>query len=141
MKLTVTRVNVWAAEIEDKPGALAEKLAVLSDAGANLAFVLSRRAPELPMAGVVFLTPLKGPRQIRAARKVGFLKADGLYSIQVEGTDRPGTGVRITQALADAGLNLRGYSAAVVSKCFVAYLALDAAADAAKAARILRKLK
>ncbi len=59
MKLDVTRVNVWAASIKDRSGALAEKLAALAQAGANLGFVLARRAPDKPGTGVVFLTPLK----------------------------------------------------------------------------------
>ena len=140
MKLDATRVHVWAAEIEDRPGALAEKLAALSQAGANLEFVLSRRAPELPMAGVVFVTPLKGARQIRAARNEGFLKTDGLHSIRIEGRDRPGIGVQITRRLAEAGINLLGHTATVVGKRFVTYLALDTSAEATKALRILRKL-
>ena len=46
----------------------------------------------------------------------------------------------MTQALADAGINLRGLSAAALGKKFVCYLALDKAADAAKAIRVLKKV-
>ena len=44
MALTVGRVTVWAASIDDRPGGLAERLTALADAGANLEFVISRRA-------------------------------------------------------------------------------------------------
>ena len=60
MDLFVERVDVWAATIEDKPGGLADVLAVLRDAGANLQFIIARRAPDLPGNGVVFVTPLQG---------------------------------------------------------------------------------
>jgi hypothetical protein len=40
--------------------------------------------------------------------------------------------------LADAGLNLRGLSAASLGNKFVAFLAFDSAADAASASRVLR---
>jgi len=48
--------------------------------------------------------------------------------------------LNILEALSAHGLNLRGFTAAAVGKKFVWYVALDTAADAAKAMRILRKL-
>jgi hypothetical protein len=49
-------------------------------------------------------------------------------------------GAKLTQALAEAGLNLRGLSAAALGKRYVTHLALDTAADAARAAAVLKKL-
>jgi hypothetical protein len=43
-------------------------------------------------------------------------------------------------ALALAALNRRGFSAAAIGRAFVAHVALDSAADAAKAVRVLKKL-
>ena len=40
----VERVDVWAATIEDKPGGLARVLAELREEGADLQFIISRRA-------------------------------------------------------------------------------------------------
>src|SRR5579862_9412084 len=76
MKLEITRSDVWAAAIEDHPAGLEEKLAALAAAGANLEFVIGRRTPELPGKGVVFVTPLKGPAQLKVAKAAGFKKAD-----------------------------------------------------------------
>jgi hypothetical protein len=140
MKLKATRVDVWAASIKDRPGGLAGKLAALAEAGANLEFVVARRAPDKPGTGVVFVAPVTGGRRTRAARKAGFSKALGLHSVRVEGPDKPGLGARMSQVLADAGLNLRGLSAAAIGKRFVAYLAFDAAKDSAKAVGVLRRL-
>ncbi len=140
MALDVARVDVWAASLEDRPGGLAEKLAALADAGAQLEFVISRRAPDKPGTGVVFLTPLKGAAQLRAAKQAGFEKTKSLHSVRVAGPDKPGLGARITQALADAGLNLRGLSAAAIGKRCVVHLALDSSADASKAVRVLKAL-
>ena len=140
MALNVTRADVWAASIEDRPGGLAEKLAALAEAGAQLEFVIARRASEKPGTGVVFLTPLKGAAQIRAAKKAGFEKTKSLHSLRVEGPDQPGLGAKMTQALAQAGINLRGLSAAAIGRRCVVHLALDSTADAAKAARLLKRL-
>lgn len=140
MKLNVTRADVWAATIEDRPGGVHEKLAALSSAGANLEFVVSRRAPDQPGKGVVFVTPLKGAKQTKAAEAAGFRKSAGLQSLRIEGADKPGVGTAMTKALAEAGINLRGLSGAAIGPRFALYLALDKPEDAAKAARLLKKL-
>ncbi len=140
MALKVTRVDVWVASIVDRPGGLAQKLGALADAGAELEFIIARRAPEKPGTGVVFLTPLKGAAQLRAAKKARFRKTKNLHSVRVEGQDKPGLGARLTQALAERGVNLRGLSAGVIGRRFVAHFALDSSADAAKALRILKKV-
>jgi predicted amino acid-binding ACT domain protein len=140
MAMDVSRVDVWVAGMKDKPGALADKLAALADAGANLAFVLARRAPDKPGTGVVFLAPLSGRKQLAAAKKAGFHKSRSLHSVRVQGTDKPGLGAAMTEALADAGINLRGLSATTIGRRCAVYFAFDTTADAAKAARVLKKL-
>ena len=140
LSLFVSRTDTWAATIEDRPGGLADKLAALAEAGANLEFLIARRAPEQRGNGVAFVTPLKGARQIKAAKAAGFQKTESLHSIRVEGADKPGMGAKLTRALAEAGINLRGLSAAAIGKRYVTLLALDSAQDAAKAAAVLKKL-
>jgi hypothetical protein len=141
MKVNASRTDVWAATIEDRPGGLADKLDALAEAGANLEFIISRRTPEQPGKGVVFVAPLKGAKVVKAARDAGFQKSDSLHSVRLEGTDKPGTGAALSKALADAGLNLRGFSAAAFGKRFVVYLAFDVPQDAAKAVSVLKKIK
>jgi hypothetical protein len=89
---------------------------------------------------VVFVTPLKGAKQIKAAEAAGFQKTESLHSLRVEGADKPGMGAKLARALADAGINLRGLSAAALGKQSVTHLALDTARDAAKAVAVLKKL-
>ena len=140
MALKVSRVDVWATGLKDKPGRMADKLASLADAGANLQFVVARRAPDKPGTGVVFVTPLTGAKQLKAAKKAGFLKTKALKSVRAEGADKPGVGAKVTQALANADINMRGFSAAAIGKKFVCYIAVDKTADATKTVRILRKV-
>jgi hypothetical protein len=139
MPYEITKVDVWAATIKDQPGGLAAKLEALADAGASLEFVIARRAPESPGKGVVFVAPIRGAAQQGAARKAKFRKAKSLCSLRVSGSDKAGLGARITQAIADAGINMRGLSAAALGRKCVVYFAFDSAADASKAARVLRK--
>ncbi len=140
MKLTVSKTDVWAATIEDRPGGLAEKLEGLASAGANVEFIVARRAPERQGQGVVFVAPLKGAKQTKAAEAGGFQKTDSLHSVRVEGTDKPGMGAKLTKALAAAGINLRGLSGAALGTRFICYLALDSADDAAQAVKTIKKL-
>ncbi len=140
MAFKVERVDTWVASIEDQPGSLASKLGALADAGVNLEFVIARRAAEKPGQGVVFVTPIAGASGRRAARQAGLEKTKSLHTVRIEGADRTGQGAKIAQALASKGLNLRGLSAAAIGNKFVTHIALDSAADAAKAVRTLKAL-
>jgi predicted amino acid-binding ACT domain protein len=55
------------------------------------------------------------------------------------GPDQPGIAAELTLKLADGGLNLRGFSAAVIGTQFFAYVAVDSLDDASKAMEILEK--
>jgi hypothetical protein len=140
MALKVQRIDTWAAPLEDTPGSLATKLDALCQVGVNLEFVIARRAPDKPGTGVVFVTPIQGAAGRRAAQRVGFQKTESLHTVRVQGPDKRGRGASMTQVLATGGLNLRGVSAAAIGSKFTAYIALDTAADATKAVRLLRML-
>ena len=131
--------NVWAASVRDKAGGLSRLLAGLRDAGADLDFVIARRTEEKPSTGVVFVTPLRGDREIAAAARLGFNVTNSVHSVRVEGENRPGVAAEVTEKLAAAGINLRGFSAAVIGARFIFYIGLDSAADAAKAVNTLQQ--
>ncbi len=137
MATIVKRVDVWATGLKDEPGALASKLTALSEAGADLDFVVARRSPEKPGTGVVFVAPIRGDDQVQAAGTVGFSAANSLHAVHVEGDNRPGVGAELTSRLAKVGVNIRGFSAAVIGARFVAYIAFDTPDDAAKAVDVL----
>lgn len=134
------RVETWAASLEDRPGALAVKLQTLAAAGVNLEFIIARRTSEGKGKGVVFVTPIRGAKQVGAAGAAGFVQTNSLHTLRAEGADRRGVAAKILTTVADLGLNLRGFSAAAIGKKFVCHLALDTEADAVKAAQVLKKL-
>ena len=139
MDLIVERVDVWDASIKDEPGGLAQTLAALREAGADLNFILARRSPEKPGTGVVFVTPLSGDAEIQAATTLGFNVVRRVHSVRVEGENKAGVAVEIASMLAAEGINLRGFSAAVIGVRFIMYLGLDNAADAVQAVKILQQ--
>ncbi len=140
MALTVSKVEIWAGDIPDKIGGLSHTLAALANAGANLECVIARRQPEKPGTGVVFVTPIKGRKARETAGKWGLIPARDIATLRVEGPDQPGLGGRITAAVAEAKVNVRGISATTLGNKFICYIGFDKAADADKAAKIIRKL-
>ena len=140
MSFTVTKVDIWSAKIDDKPGGLARVLGAIGNAGASLECVIARRDAAKSGTGVVFLTPVKGAAARKSAQAQGVGPSKNLATLKLEGDDTPGLGAHIAAAIADAGINLRGVSAAVVGRKFVAYLGFDNAADATKAGRALKKV-
>lgn len=138
MAYNISKVAVWVATIRDRPGGVAEKLSALQKARANLDFVIARR--DKPGRGLLFLAPLKKAKQTRAAKKARIRRATWMHSLRVVGPDRPGLGAKVSTALAEAGINMRGLSAAAMSRKSVVYFAFDSAADATKATRILKKI-
>ncbi len=140
MRLDISRVDVWAASIEDRPGGLAEKLDALAQAGVDLEFIIARRAPDKPGTGVVFVTPIRGPGQTRAARAAGFERTESLNAVRIGTGNKPGFGAELTTQLAAAGLNLRGLSGATIGNRAVFHLGFDSSADANKAMRSLKQM-
>jgi len=139
MDLLVNRVEVWAASTVDKPGGLSALLNGLYEAGADLDFVIARRAPDEPGTGVVFLTPIRGDREVEAASTLGFNLTSSIDSVRVEGDNVPGAAARLAELIADAGINIRGFSVAVIGPRYIAYIGFDSSSDAEKAAEIIKE--
>jgi hypothetical protein len=140
MDLLVEREDVWAASMDDKPGALAAVLSALASAGVDLDFAIVRRAPEKPGTGVIFVTPLRGDREIQAAAAVGFAVTSRLRSVRVEGPNEPGVAATLASVIGDAGVNMRGFSAASLGTRFVAHIGVDTAEDEKKVVKLLADL-
>lgn len=132
MAFDIAKIDIWVGELPDRPRALQAKLEVLAGAGANLEFVIARRGGR--GKAVVFMAPIKGAAQIRAAEDACLKKAESMYALRIEGPNQAGLGERITRALADAGLNLHGVSAAAIGGRSVTYVRF-ASTEALRAAR------
>ncbi len=138
MPYSVSKLEVWTGDIEDRAGGLAAKLDPLADAGANLKCVIARRQPHRPGKGVVFLGPVSGAKAKKAAATAKLKPAKDIAALRVEGPNKAGAGRQMMRVLAHAGINLRGISAVVLGNKFVAMLAFDRAADANRAANLLQ---
>lgn len=141
MAYEISRTEVWSGELADQPGALAGKLEALERAGANLDFVIVRplASPSggAMAAGVLFVAPLVGSEQQRAAEEAGLRRSVGMHVLRLIGPDRPGLGAAIARHLASAGLNIAGLSAAAIDERCIFYLRFASEEDVRRAAQVL----
>ena len=134
------RVHVWSCEVPDEPGAVAAKLAYLAQASANLEYIFTKRLPDKPGRGVLFVAPVTGPMQVRAAKAADLHEVDTPVVRRIEGDNEAGLGHQLTQKWALAGITLQGLTMAVLGDKFVGYAAFDNVNEANRAAQILADL-
>lgn len=140
MRLRINKVQVWSADIPDRPGAAAAKLERLARAGIDLAFIFTRPHPRDPDLGILFVAPIEGPEQTQTARDIGLAPASDVAMLAVTGDNQAGIGYELMSRLAVAGINLRGLSISTLGDRFAAYLAFDNADTAALGLRVLASL-
>jgi hypothetical protein len=139
MGMFVERVEVWAAPIADKPGALSMILQGMREAGADLNFIVARRSPDKPGSGVIFITPIRGDREVEAASTLGFNLTNSVDAVCVEGDNKAGVTAELSEMISGLGINVRGLSVAVIGTRFKAYFGFDNPADAEAAVNVLRE--
>ncbi len=140
MSFKLDRVHVWAGEVADQAGGVAAKLAFLAQAGANLEYIYTRRQPDKPGTGILYVAPVSGPLAVRAAKSAGLHEANEPIVLRVEGDNAAGLGHRLTNQWAAEGLSLGGLMMSVLGDKFVGYVSFDTTADANRAAAILGDL-
>ena len=138
MAYTVKKVETWVGDTLNQPGTLARLLEALTEAGAELEFIIARRVTE--RTSRIFVAPLRTKKQRLAAAAVGLVPAVSMHALRIEGPDRKGLGAAMARAISAAGLNIRGASAAKLGRKSVVYLAFKEEAEVRSAAQILRKL-
>jgi hypothetical protein len=140
MSFKFDQIHVWSCEVPDQAGGVAAKLAFLAQAGANLEYVYTRRLPDKPGTGVLYVAPVTGPSQVRAARQANMSETRSPVVRRIEGDNQAGLVHRLTQQWAIAGISFQSLTMAVLSDKFVGYAAFDTVGDANRAAQILADL-
>src|SRR5206468_2332130 len=75
MAVTVKRITLWRADVDNHPGALARTLEPLAQAGADLRLVMGYRLPQTPERAAIELYPVSGKRATAAAAQAGLAEA------------------------------------------------------------------
>jgi hypothetical protein len=141
MGFKLDRVHVWAGEVADRAGGTAAKLAALAQAEANLELVFTQRLTNKSGAGILYVAPVTGSTQVKAARAAGLAEVHDPVVLRIEGDNEAGLAHRVTQQWALASISFQGLTMAVLGNKFVGYAMFDSTADANKAAAILGDLE
>ena len=137
MSFKMDRVHVWAVEVKDEPGGVAAKLATLAEAAANLDYVYTQRFPDRPGEGILYVAPITGTEQVKAAKAAGMHEVADPIVMRIEGDNTAGLAFRLKQEWARAGINLHGAIMTVLGTKFVGFITFDTVQDANRAAMIL----
>jgi hypothetical protein len=140
MAVTVKRITLWRGEVPNRAGALAEVLGPLSAAGANLGVAMGYRIPGQADRAVIEIAPVTGKKVAAAAAQAG-LAASAIPTLLAVGDDKPGLGHAMSQAIADAGINMSFLVAQAIGRKFTAIIGFENETDAAKAAPLVKKAK
>ena len=140
MSFKFDRVHVWSGEVMDQAGGVASKLSFLARADANLEYVFTKRLPDRPGSGVLYVAPVTGASQVRSAKAAGLHETEHPVVYRIEGDNETGLAHRLTQQWAIAGISFQSLTMAVLEDKFVGYAAFDSVADANRAAQILADL-
>jgi len=137
MPVKVKKITLWRKELENRTGTLAETLAPVAKAGADLQVVMGYCYPGDRTKAAVELFPVANKKATAAAQAAG-LSASGIPALHVEGDNRTGLGHAIARALADAGVNLDFLVAQVIGRKYSAILGFENDADAEKASALIK---
>lgn len=139
MAVTVKRITLWRADVDNRPGVLATRLEPLAAAGADLRLVMGYRFPNAPDHSAIELYPVTGKKAVAAAQQTGLDEAAHIPCLLVEGDNRPGLGAAIARGLADAGVNIAFLMAQVIGRRFSAAIGFDDENGAKQAVRIIKE--
>jgi hypothetical protein len=138
MPVTVKNIVLWRKEVENQPGILATALEPFAKGGADLHVVMGYRYPGSEGKAAIELYPITG-RKLTNAAKAARMEASSIPTLLVEGDNRPALGHAITQAIAEAAINVAFLVAQVIGRRYSAVIGFETAEDAKKAATLIKK--
>lgn len=139
MAVSVKKVTLWRREVDNRPGALADALRPLASAKVDLQVCMGYRIPGHENHAVVELAPVTGKKATSAAAGAGLTAASAIPTLLVVGDNRPGLGHDLAKAIAGAGINMAFLMALVVGRRYASIVGFEREADAATAARLIKK--
>lgn len=137
MAYRITKEFVCGGAVKDSTAALAQTLRKLSTGGLDLEMIVSRR--DQSGWALMFVSPLRSEEEMTVAESVGLRREGTLQTLRIEGPDAHGLGARIATALADAGIEIRGYWALALGDRTVTDIAFDDEEDQEKARQVLER--
>lgn len=130
MSITVKKVVVWRAEVQNRPGEMARALEPLVRHDLQLVIGYQGR--------VIDVAPVVGPKARAAAERAGF-RPRPTSTILVEGDNRPGLCFAAARALGDAGVSMDSVVGQVIGRKYRALFGFATDVDARRAATVIKR--
>ena len=138
MAISIKKVTLWRAEVENKPGVLSGVLAPLAEVGADLQVVMGYRYADEENKAAIEVCTVSGKKSATAASKAG-LTASTIPTLLVQGDNSPGMGHAIAQIIAEAGINVMFLVAQVIDTRFSAVMGFEDEAASKQATALIKK--
>ncbi len=138
MPVTVKKITLWRAEVDNQPGTLANIVGPLAKAGADLKVLMGYRIHGSGGKAAIEVCPIAGKKLVAAAQAVGLIPS-ATPTLLVEGDDKPGLGYATAQAVAGAGINFAFFVAHVIGRRYSVVMGFETEDDAKKAAPVIKK--
>ena len=138
MAVSIKKVTLWRAEVENRPGVLSGVLGPLADVGADLQVVMGYRYPGDEDKAAIEVCPVSGKKSTTIASEAG-LAASAIPTLLVQGDNRPGLGHAIAAALAEAEINVTFLVAQVIDERFSAVIGFEDEAASKQATALIKK--
>lgn len=138
MRIRVTPITLWRAEVDNQPGALARILEPLASVRADLKVVMGYRLPGDHARAAIEIYPVRGTRVMSAARAAGLSEA-AVPALLIEGDNRAGLGHAIASHLAAAGINVEFLVGQVCGARYSTVIGFENSNDAAGAAPLVKQ--
>jgi len=139
MALAIKKIILWRAEVDNRPGALATTLEPVAQAGVDLKVVMGYRHPAAEGKAAIEVFPISNKKAATAGSAAG-LAASEIPALLVEGDNKPGSGYKIAQGIAAAGVNMAFFMAQVIGRKFAAVIGFETEDDAQKAIPAIKSI-
>ncbi len=138
MAVSIKKITLWRAEVENKPGVLSSVLGPLAEAGADLQVVMGYRYSGDENKAAIEVCPIKGKKPAAVAGNAGLAACD-IPTLLVEGDNRPGMGHAIAEAIAAAGINVTFLVALVIGTRYAAVIGFQDEDESKEATTLIKK--
>ncbi|HEV8660601.1 MAG TPA: hypothetical protein VGS96_18505 [Thermoanaerobaculia bacterium] len=139
MTISVQKINLWRAEMEDQPGTLASVIEELAHSGADVEVVMGYSYPAERRTAVIEVFPVTSPRTASVAQQAG-LSRSSKPTLLIQGDDRVGLSDVFYRAIADAGLNIDFVVAQAVGAHFSVVVGFATESDSDRAAKLIKEV-
>lgn len=138
MAVTIKKAVLWRRDVVNEPGALAQTLRPLVEAGVNLEVCMGYAIPGEKHHSAIEVYPIPAKAE-DSAKSVNLVPAETISCLLVHGDDEKGLGYKIADALGKAGINISFVVVHAFGGHWHGVMGFESESDAQRAATVLKQ--